>query len=1418
MAAPTWITKAGSLGIAEQLKPFSVDIGVQTGTHRAHFQVISGSLPPGLRLSPQGNISGYPQGQLSGVPLAVNQDEVFTFVVRCTNEIGELADRTFSITVTGEIAPEPRESTYINNSMGAYADGSWIDIDISGYDINPGDTLTYTVVGGALPDGLTLNSSGHITGYVNPQLLQVEVAKFDTDNWDALGWDQSSTLGLKTYYFDVRISDGKIPVVVPYTLTIVESHLATADTTVIDADSTLPTSTVSAHTPVLLERAEDLGTFQDENHFFHRFLAQDFDEDAIGFEVLPIMREPTVVGTVVNPVIVSAGLLGINPTIIYSTLVAHDSVSHDPLLTYTLPVYITSTDSAGVALDGTFATPGVDYTLMGRQVVFSSTAVLSGKTNIDIYQGVIAVSAGPQGADRIAQSINTASASDPQIRNVSASVSHGRIAIFTTDSVLSLSDLTGNTLADLGLSGSVTIRNQQDPDGDVTENPDQLLPAELSLNSNTGWLYGYINALDRGSQTYTFYLRVFKKRTEPSSIVTPVDYALTYPFSVINGRTASELSELGIDAPGSVFNNRTVVFAQQENFAAQYVGLAGSVFHTDPGSIQSDGWYDQTNTVIPGWTEAQANPTVPNRRAGVWRFRLSGSVYYLDFVQEIQQGTLVLADRYTSLLDSNGFTRRGIKLLYQPDTTFTSPQTVPAFTTDGTTNLFSKLWKRRINVTSSSNYLLSWITDSELGTVPSGMPCKQQVQAQIASNETVTYTLLPYNTRTVDGNFQNSTLITLDDVSTVVVGSRVQSAMTGAVVGSPVVLEILPQTRQVKLSSAQTLSTGTLLYFLGTDLPRGLTLTSNGELQGRVSHQHWNLDDNTTFDAGSTTFDREYILNIQATVYLQGAVQRSISTVKSFRLRVVDYKTVPSSNLYLEFLLRPQDRHLLSGVVFNDALIPDEHVYRASDPWWGRQTAYRMLVAYGIDTAQASQVQAAVAAYHHKKVYRFPELKWAQSLNAAGEVEYEVIYMSALDDFTLSTGAQFTGDIPVGNLSLWMTGDETDISVDTDLTDASQQSLLSLKPASLANMQNRIQNTLSISNRHFLPSWMISIQPDGHTPNYTPAVPLVYLRPGTGRLALYKIQQALQTSEIQGLVNRYYWDDGLALNWDKQTQSYYSNQLTTFDALNVGQQFNLLGQVDLAVDLPFHQVHGARSADLRRTGALDGYRGILNGARIIFYRQEQYENLTDFEELDGWARTITSFDNNYGIQYESYEVITGYTELQNLPAAAWSTVGYYNVGDLVSYQGISYRCIRTNGPSTTFNFDWFAPLSSTNVNQRAGIWQIQEDFNGVISLVFDTPVNYSGSAPYDTLNVRTGVLHGGSVVCLVSPLELGSNYTVPGYADQSSLVQSAGRTIFDTSVTQFFDKNTDEFMNPDTGAKYIVFRNQSFIDRGIVDV
>lgn len=1537
MAAPQWITNAGSLGTAVELKPYELELQVSTGNSRAEFQIVSGGLPPGLILTPSGNIKGYPSGKLSGVPLDVNEETVFTFVIRCINDLGELSDRTFSIIVTGEDPPEPRTAPYSNRNLGTFADGTWVEVDVTALDRDPGDTLTYRVVGGRLPLGLELSSTGRITGYAEP-VTEPSV----------------------TYNFDINITDGKIPVIATYNIIIVQSDLLTSDTVEIYTDSSLSDSSISFRAPVLLDRGTAIDTVLDENYFYYRFSARDFDGDDIGFEILPIVRRPTVVSSVVDPV-----------------LTQDDEISID-----------------------------------GKSVVLTGTTVVD-----------------------LAADINRAI-----VPGVSAEVNNGRLLIYTENPSIVLVEVSGTLLQTLGFLTPPTIeytasRNPDDTDGDlITQDLDEVLPEDLAINTDTGWLYGYLKPISQGEKVYNFWVRVYKKKHEASEIAIQTDYATTLPFSIVNNQTQAVLDNLGLDVPYTNFVDKTIVFFQQENMSATYDGLDGTTYTTDPSTVEADGWFDETSTIIPGWTESSSSTSssIQNKRAGLWKFveSVTPGYYVLEFVQEIQQGSIVYAKRFTGT-NADSYSEPSVKRLYQTgsnwdptavvqsnsvtdtmildsvaeivvgatvtgnnitggttvlsinntlstvtlsaaptgsgvyagDTlTFSSNQTVPTFTEYHLVNPSSTLWEKQITISSSANYLLNWVTDTDLGDIMSGVPCKFRVEAVNQGGSKVKYRFVSKNFKTVLGNFTQSEYIRLDSVDNLALNMTVSGE---GIVGYPLVLEINESNSTVRLSSAQTISNNTTLGFDGTDIPRGLRISENGEIEGRISHQHFVLNDRTTFDVstGETTFDRTYTVNVVAETYLNDPIQRLISSTKTFTFRVLDYKTRPSSNFYLEFALNERDRNEISRAIYNDLIIPDENVYRPDDHWFGRQNRYRMLVGYGLDTAKDAEVISAIAAYHYNKRYVFRELRWAQSLDSNGNVEYEVIYVDPLDNLTTSTGNTITGTVDVRSLNIPITTDTALDSTDTELLDVSQDRLLDLYPASLPNMQRRFRTVLTPNNRKFLPSWMTSRQPNNRYLNYVQAVPLVYLKPGTGKLALYKLQQVLKVNTVSAVTDRYAWDDGLALNYDKDLDQFKDNQPTTWDQIIIDDNvpIRIVGEVDFAVDSPFCQINGKLMRDLQIAGVVDGARGSLHNKTLVFYKQENFaaSEIEEFPDYDGWGRLNPSFDETelvtliasttsntvitvdsvdriregmtaqgtgiirapvvtavdtvlntvtlsvvqtldvgtqvsfvdlYGDNYETYRIIPGYTELtktQTVTAVVtgntvasqtvildsvylitvgqtvsggtiagsptvtsidavtravtlnsvqtlndgdtltfttpgaytvWSSGSSYTQGDIVSYNGAYYVCVYAHSAEPSFPADYFVLLDTPQDQyQRAGIWRMLENESGIITLRFEQSLGYTGET-FDSVIVRSGVRHGGQVVSLVDPATLGIGYSVPGFINRDSQMNAADGTVFDNRTTEFFDQNTDTYLETDQGTKYIKFIHSTIIDRGIVDV
>ena len=432
-----------------------------------------------------------------------------------------------------------------------------------------------------------------------------------------------------------------------------------------------------------------------------------------------------------------------------------------------------------------------------------------------------------------------------------------------------------------------------------------------------------------------------------------------------------------------------------------------------------------------------------------------------------------------------------------------------------------------------------------------------------------------------------------------------------------------------------------------------------------------------------------------------------------------------------------------------------------------------------------------------------------------------MIYIDPVDEYTAqSSGQQLAGRIDVKNLNIPFSVDTNLETSDTGLFDGSVDRLNFLYPASLSNMQSRLRKTLTSNNRRFLPSWMTSKQPDNRVLNYVAAVPLVYMKPGTGRRALFKLQQVFEPIQTQALVDRYLWDDGLAINYDKNLNQYVPNVFTTFDTEEFSQsQFDVQATVDFAVTVPFYQINNVTAASLRASGVIDGYRGDLNGKTLVFYQQENYANISDFQNINGWAQVVPQFDDpTFGDNFETYNVVTGQTELATTPIT-WAPFVARSINDVVSYNGVIYMCVTAHDNSyPIFPRDFYAPLTSDSQYQRAGVWRMTEESSGVITLEFVKEIVYSASAPFASVKVQLGVTFGGSLITLVPAAQLGVTYTVPGYINQDALILDLDGTVFDASTTEFFDKNTDSYLEADQGDKYIVFNKQTILDRGTVDV
>jgi hypothetical protein len=274
MTQPVWVTPPGNLGTIPEGVFYSIPLVAVAPSDTVYYQVIAGSLPTGMYVDESGILGGNPSAQATaqGIPAPVPVDLTSKFAVRAYTEkvvsghtvIDRLADRTFTITVTGQNTP-----TFVTppGTVATYYDGTQVsDLQIQTFDPDIYATAVVTLISGSLPPGLTISLTGVISGFVGPNTT---VTPTPTET---------------NYPFTLKVSNGVANDVRAFNILVYARSAMTADNTVITADSTFITADVSPTVPpIILTPVGSIGTVRSDNFYTFQFTGVDFNSQPFKF-------------------------------------------------------------------------------------------------------------------------------------------------------------------------------------------------------------------------------------------------------------------------------------------------------------------------------------------------------------------------------------------------------------------------------------------------------------------------------------------------------------------------------------------------------------------------------------------------------------------------------------------------------------------------------------------------------------------------------------------------------------------------------------------------------------------------------------------------------------------------------------------------------------------------------------------------------------------------------------------------------------------------------------------------------------------------------------------------------------------------------------------------------------------------------
>jgi hypothetical protein len=294
---PIWITPPGSLGTVPEGAFYQVPLQVdEPGGDPVYFQAIAGTLPAGIECTQDGVIQGVPTNVVTvadeAIIAGVNVTSKFAIRAYTTKTIGgltvinRLADRTFTLTVAGQNSP-----SWITpaGTLGEFWIGELLQPGIQlEYTTNNPDNIppSISLYSGSLPNGLTLSSTGLISGYIELNPITSAQPGFSPNGvgFDEYPFDFDVESQNVNYTFTLRVTDGRTSALQTFSMFVWSTDSFNASTTYITADDTYLTASISdIDVPVILNPQGSIGTAPNSTFFAYQFTGRVITAETITY-------------------------------------------------------------------------------------------------------------------------------------------------------------------------------------------------------------------------------------------------------------------------------------------------------------------------------------------------------------------------------------------------------------------------------------------------------------------------------------------------------------------------------------------------------------------------------------------------------------------------------------------------------------------------------------------------------------------------------------------------------------------------------------------------------------------------------------------------------------------------------------------------------------------------------------------------------------------------------------------------------------------------------------------------------------------------------------------------------------------------------------------------------------------------------